>query len=427
MRPAIILAALLAAPCAATAAEESVRAEHVVVVYDGIGEAYAKAIARTVEAARGAAVEQFGFDMPETITVQVSRDAGAPVRLFNDGQDRFSLTVHSEDDLRRPAASGVFHIYGLCHEVGHLAMYRPIRERGWMTSAAAEGWAHYLGSRLVDAVYAKEGKDLWPDRYDYLGDGMKRLNAQLAAKDPDATSQGAGLWKEFAGITGDKGAAKAFAAWGSAAVDPADPGPALGKALAAAHYDKRVADWWKKAEPVFLLKRSASPFAASTVDPKKLEGKPAELALDDGDSAGKSSLAGGGHAVRFKVDGPDRYLTGVKIYGSRYGQPAAPREDFHVFLCDADLRVITDFPFPYSSVGYGKPGWTTLPVKPTRLPEEFILCVGFDPTATKGVFVHYDKEASGASLTGLPGRPGREFPRGDWLIRATVDQLKAGK
>jgi RNA polymerase sigma-70 factor (ECF subfamily) len=66
----------------------------------------------------------------------------------------------------------------------------------------------------------------------------------------------------------------------------------------------------------------------------------------------------------------------------------------------------------------------TLPVKPTSVPSEFILCVGFNPTATRGVFVHHDKEGSGNSLTGLPGEPGSDFTKGDWLIRASVDVLK---
>ena len=59
------------------------------------------------------------------------------------------------------------------------------------------------------------------------------------------------------------------------------------------------------------------------------------------------------------------------------------------------------------------------------MPTEFIICVAFNPTGTKGVFVYYDKESGGNSLTGLPGRPGPKFAQGDWLIRATIDQLKS--
>jgi len=60
------------------------------------------------------------------------------------------------------------------------------------------------------------------------------------------------------------------------------------------------------------------------------------------------------------------------------------------------------------------------------VPQKFILCVGFDPTNSKGVFIHRDKESSGNSLCGLPGGKPQPFAVGDWMIRATLDQAKAG-
>jgi hypothetical protein len=169
----LLLAVVCFFAAAPVDAAEEIR-DGVVVNYNGISQEYAAAIARTVSAARDVAFSRFGFDMPETITVAVQADPNANVRLFNDGQDRFSLTVRTEADLREPSESGIFHLYGLCHEVAHLAMYRPIHDKRWMTTAAAEGWAHYLGSRIVDEVHQREGADLWPDRYDYLSDGTRR-------------------------------------------------------------------------------------------------------------------------------------------------------------------------------------------------------------------------------------------------------------
>lgn len=425
MQRIVLLVTVLAVSLPAAGEDAICREDHAVVSYSGIDQAYAKAIARTVQAARAVAVEQFGFDMPKTITVSVRADAAARVRLFNDGQDRFSLTVRGLRDLRKPAASGIFHLYGLCHEVGHLAMYRPIRDRGWMTTAAAEGWAHYAGSRIVDGVHAREGKDLWPDAYDYLADGTRRLNRQLLAGRPSPVTKGAKLWKDLAGIVGDKKLAKVFEAWGKAKVNPTDPGSALRKALLATHTDKRLAAWWNRAEPVLVLKRPKSGFAARTAHPSQLSGKPVELVDDDGQPAAKRSMAGTGHAVRCTSNGLGWYLTSVKIYGARYGLPRPPREDFHVWLCDKDFKAIADFPFPYAKFARGRPRWVTLTVKPTEVPAQFIICVGFNPTGTKGVFVYYDRECGGNSLTGLPGRPGRKFAQADWLIRASIDQLKS--
>jgi hypothetical protein len=184
MRLLGFIVACLMAPSACVAVEEVYRIDNVVVTYDGIEQQYVQAIARVAKAARGVAVQQFGFDMPETIKINATQDAKQPVRLFNDGQDRLYLAVRTAKDLRKPSESGVFHIYGICHEIGHLAMYRVIRDHSWLTSAAAEGWAHYVGSRTVDSVYALEKEDLWPDRYNYLADGTARLKQQLTQSNP---------------------------------------------------------------------------------------------------------------------------------------------------------------------------------------------------------------------------------------------------
>ncbi|OHB69806.1 MAG: hypothetical protein A2V70_14720 [Planctomycetes bacterium RBG_13_63_9] len=423
----ILTAVCLAAAPLACRGEESVRLDHVVVSYTGVSEEYAQAIARTVAAARAVAIERFGFDMPETITVTVTADPKGTTRLFNDGQDHFSLTVRSQQQLAQPSSSGIFHLYGMCHEVGHLAMYRPIRDHGWMTTGAAEGWAHYLGSRIVDEVYRREGEDLWPDRYDYRADGMKRLEGQLASSSPGDVSKGAGLWKDLAGIVGDKGVAPIFEAWGKARPDSADPGKVLGEVLLGDAGDKRLSRWWDGAQEVFVFKRPKSDFLAKTSKPAQLSGKSRELLHDDGRAAGKKSIAGGGHAVRFEVPGDRFCVTSVRINGSRYGQPRPPDEDFRVWICDADFQTIAEYRYPYSNFGYGKPGWVKVRLKPTLVPKEFIVCVGFDPTATKGVFMNYDGEGSGDSLVGLPGKPGEPFHDGDWLIRATVDQLKGAE
>jgi len=414
----------LTAASLCTAVEEVYRIDNAVVTYTGIDQQYVQAIARVAKAARGVAVKQFGFDMPETIKINATQDAKQPVRLFNDGQDRLYLNVRTADNLRKPSESGVFHIYGICHEVGHLAMYRIIRDHSWLTSAAAEGWAHYIGSRIVDSVYALEKEQLWPDNYNYLADGTARLKRQLAQPNPSGTARGAGLWKELVDILGDKGIVAVFRIWSKADIDPTDPGAALRMTLLTTMPDTRLPYWWNKAEPVFVFKRPKSGFVAQTADRKDLAGQPLELAHDDGRQAGKRSIAGSGHAVRFTVPGSSWYLTSVQVYGSRYGYPAPPREDFHVWLCDSDFKVIADFPQPYSKFRRGNPRWVNLSMQPTSVPSEFVICVAFNPTGTKGVYVGHDKSPSRNSFTGLAGQEGKPFSRGDWMIRVRLDQLR---
>jgi len=421
-----IVGVLLALGGPALAAEETYRGDHVAVTYTGVDKAYPVAMARTISTARALAVSEFGFDMPETVNLRVVCGPQEQTRLFTDGRDQFTLTVSAEKDLRKPSESGIRHLYGMCHELGHLAQYRLITRHDWLTTAGAEGWAHYLGSRLVDGVYAREGEKLWPDAYDYRADGTARLTQELASAQPGEVPTGAGLWQELAKIVGDKGIASIFKAWGQLEVDPADPGPALQKMLMAVNKDARLAAWWKKAEPVLVKKREKSAFTAKTIALKDLSGKPTELPHDDGTAAGKASMAGSGHAVRFEVPAGDWYLTAVAVYGSAYGS-AAPGDTFHVWLCDEDFRAIADFTLPYAAFQRGAAKWVPLRVAPTRVPPKFIVCVGFNPSASKGVFVSHDKEGSGNSLSGLPGGEARPFAKGDWMIRAQMDQAKTAR
>jgi hypothetical protein len=267
MKHASILAVVISVALASPAAADLLQSDHVVVSYAGINKAYAQAIARIVTMARATAIEEFGFDMPATINVKIVVNAAGQqgTRLWTNGRDGIFLNIRSQQDLRKPQEGGVYNIYGMCHEVGHIAMYRlthgPPR---WMKPEAAEGWAHYFGSRVVDVVYAQEGAMLWPDPYDYDADGMKRLNAQIAAlkrpaADPDAKPSGiersAAAWKRLVDAIGDKGAAPVFTAWGKMKHDPAGSAASLDRALATIARDRCMTTWWQEARDVLMLDR----------------------------------------------------------------------------------------------------------------------------------------------------------------------------
>jgi len=216
-------------------------------------------------------------------------------------------------------------------------------------------------------------------------------------------------------------------------VDSTDPGKSLKTAFEDLDKDEILAKWWFQNEPDIILKRPKSGFVAETVAADQLDGEASEVAHDDGQQTGKSSMAGGGHAVKFESGpGAPAYLTSVRLYGSRYGRRNAPKEDFHVWLCDEEFKQIAEFDFPYSEFERGQPQWVTLKTKPTKVPAKFIFCVGFNPTGTKGVYMGYDQNGSGSSLSGLPGRKARAFPKGDWLIRfvscdkSRIDRFRTG-
>ena len=95
---------------------------------------------RIAEAARTAAVRRdSGSTSPSTITVNVDCRRGNSVRLFTDGQDTYTLSIRSGFDLLPPGVCGIYNLYGMCHELGHVVMYRVIRDHGWMTGRRRRG------------------------------------------------------------------------------------------------------------------------------------------------------------------------------------------------------------------------------------------------------------------------------------------------
>jgi RNA polymerase sigma-70 factor (ECF subfamily) len=180
--------------------------------------------------------------------------------------------------------------------------------------------------------------------------------------------------------------------------------------------------------PLERLSQADRDFVAAQTGPAQEAGKPGaresrDLILDNGSMASKSSIAGGGHAVRFQVDGDSWVVTSVSLHGSRYGEPRPPKEDFKVWICDAKFKPIATFEFPYGSYLRGNPVWKTFRVRPTRVPKDFIVCFGFNPQQTKGIYVSYDGQPSETSLIGVPGeRPPSPFGKGNWLIRCKVEK-----
>jgi len=176
---------------------------------------------------------------------------------------------------------------------------------------------------------------------------------------------------------------------------------------------------------VTLCSLATAATSPTTVPVGALANKPQDVTRDDGKAAGKRSMAGSGHVVVFEAPSENAVLTAVKIHGARYGTPKAPEEDFSVWLCDAKGKVLREFTFPYDSFQRGDEKWVTLKLsEATSVPQKFMLIVGFNPTQTKGVYVSYDAKRDGDSRLGLPGDVGNKFSKGDWMIRAVVDQKK---
>lgn len=417
---------LLSCALVASGRGETLTIPHVRITYEGADAKWAKAIAETIAAARTAYLEDFGFDMPDTVHGEVTVKAGTATRLYTDGNDRLYLSVPTVDKLARPAKSGTFNLYGMCHELGHMAMYRTIKDRDWMSGAAAEGWAHYAGSVVTDRVFEMKGESLWPDRYDYRADGTARLEKQLEAESPDDTTKAAGQWQALDKIIGRKSLAKLFTAWQDAEIDSAKAADSLLPAAVKLLPDKKapLTAWWKTAGPLFVKRVEASELKAVTITASKLTGRPVVLEFDDDQPDGKKSIAGGGHARKFTVpEEGEWYIRAVSVRGAQYGR--AKSATFDVALCDQDLKPISVWKKSYAAFERGEPAWTRLAVTPTRVPSEFAVCLNFRPNATQGVYVAFDTSTKGDSVVGVPGNPGEPFAQGDWMIRVELDRPKA--
>jgi hypothetical protein len=416
-----------------------VTAPNVRVEYEGISADQANAIAQTLSAARKVYAEQFGFDMPDRILCSVECGAGKESRLYTDGEDRVFLSMPSPDKLLRPAKSGTFTVYGLCHELGHVAMYRILKDRGWLTTAALEGWAHYAGSVVVDEVYKAHGEKLWtPDPYDYRADGTARLLKQRNQRSPSPTVVAASAWSVLAEHVGFKGIRPVFQAWQDADIHPTDDKAAvlaITEALnkASPRKDGLLAGWWASSSPVLYAEPAASLFKKTAVDRSSLQGRPQKIQLDDDTPDGKKSIAGGGHARKFLAPGggDDWNLTAVSVHGARYGGARPPPVTFTVALCDGDMLPITTLKQPYKLFERGDARWVRIEFPPTRVPpgdKGFYVVLDFHPTATQGVFVSFDTSTKGreknSSLTAKPGDEGTPFEPGDWMIRVELDRPK---
>lgn len=159
----------------------------------------------------------------------------------------------------------------------------------------------------------------------------------------------------------------------------------------------------------------------------KADAQPQELSHDNGKMASKSSIAGGGHVVKFKADGDSNYVASVSLHGFRYGAARPPKEKFNIWICDAHFKPIATFRFPYGSYTRGNPAWKNFRIRPTRVPEEFIVCFGFNPQRTQGIYVSHDGNPSETSMVGVPGeREPKPFSKGNWMIRCKVEKRQDG-
>ncbi|MGO8745910.1 MAG: hypothetical protein ACLQNE_07955 [Thermoguttaceae bacterium] len=155
----------------------------------------------------------------------------------------------------------------------------------------------------------------------------------------------------------------------------------------------------------------------------------ATLKYDDGSMEAKRSTTGGGHAVLFQRPAQGEwFLDRIDVFGSRYGNPQPPDEDFAVYVTDSTMARFCVISRPYSLFERGPEKWTRVALPPTRVPDSFYVCLVFNPTQTKGVYVGIDNDVKQShSRDAVPGSHlGETFEEGEWMIRAHLTQKPQG-
>ena len=85
------------------------------------------------------------------------------------------------------------------------------------------------------------------------------------------------------------------------------------------------------------------------------------------------------------------FLDRIEVFGARYGNPQPPDEDFAVYVTDPTMARFCVISRPYGLFERGPEKWTSIALPPMRVPDSFYVCLVFNPTQTKGVYVGIDK------------------------------------
>lgn len=418
----LVTATARAAPKSVT--EGEVVRDHVRVTYHGMPQAYAEAMATIADSARRTYSDIFFLDMPDSLVVSVDIDRANRVAIWNDGGARINLTLGRTAQLRAPAKSKVFNIYGLCFELADLAIRRTLGKPAWLSDEAVLGLSHDCASEAIERVYLRYGRRLWPDEYAYEAEGLPRLKKQMKVRHPSEVIKAAALWHELTKIMGERALGETLKAWRGIDMDPSKPAIALSKALPSArdaYHQGKLNDWFRAFSKTAIVEAGRSRRSGRTL---RLSKKPVVLKYGDGTSDGKACLSGDGHIVYFKAPPDEWYITTLHLYAERFGAPLRRMEYVTITLCDAALVPIRSWQKPYGFFRGARPRWFHLRLAPTRVPAAFAMVVQLNCREDKGVRLHRDSSSKGHSAIGRPGGQAQPLEEADWMMRVDLDTSK---
>ncbi|MEZ8221923.1 hypothetical protein GG496_002093 [Candidatus Fervidibacteria bacterium JGI MDM2 JNZ-1-D12] len=426
----VLLTTLLAVSTIAAGQEEvkAIKGKHIVVEYPVKLERYAKAFLQIGDAAWDAYRELYNLPLPEPIELQIRLVPEKGERfasLWTDGQKFIFLEVGSEKPLLAPTKGGAHNVYGICHELAHIAIYHRMTQVARIPEGIAEGWTYYFGSVITSHLFEKLGAQVYPDPHDYHEtSGMARLLRQLETR-RDPQTLAAKILYDVERKYGRQVLSEALNRTLSQRPSGHELVAKFVEALVAVTNDPQA----KALVPEQFLKPQARiETEFPDITQKRLyyglkmewhEGL-LQLRYDDGEKDGQWSIAGSGHGIIFVKPEGKWQLVAVEFYGARYGALQPPDEDFSIFLCNEKFEVIREFRAPYSLFAQqGEWKWERISVEPTEVPDFFYIVIAFNPTATKGIYMAYDADVPRShSREAFPGSHLMDTEKTyDWMIR----------
>ena len=371
--------------------------------------------------------ESLGFKMPLKVTLEAQIDPSR-TQLWTDGESQMFLLLKSKESLAPATRTGVYNIYGMCHELGHIAMYRNLGSLLGLPAGIGEGWAHYAGSIVVTDVAAELGNTIWPEYYDVAEvEGIGRLKRESQTAKPwdqlDANARAALM---FYRIESEFGRARLGAAMTAALAERPtgkDLVPLLLVKLRQATSNPTAADWIPESALVPHVEWSTkerNPGDNFFADQKvEQDNAGTWLIYDDGTMEDKRSMSGSAETVLFRPPEGSWQLDGIKLFGARYGENEPPKEDISVYVCNEAFELLQEVKVPYSCFEKGEEKWHRLSFDPVNVTRTFYLGIDFHATATKGVYVGMDKAVQRShSRIAMPyAYVGDMRETADWMIR----------
>jgi hypothetical protein len=399
----------------------------VTVKYARFDRAYAEAFGRILQEALKV-YESHGFKMPQKVTLEARIDPSSTA-LWTDGDSQMFLHLKSKQLLAPASQTGVYNIYGMCHELGHIAMYRNLSSLMGLPQGVPEGWADYAGKVVVTEVAANLGKSIWPEYYDIAEvEGIGRFKRESAqAKDWDEMDPVRRASLVFYRIELECGRDKLATAMAAALAERPNGKalmPLMLAKLRAATANATAANWVPESVLVPQVNwqtKERHPGEDFFADQKvEKDGDGLWLFYDGGTMSDKLSISGSAQTVLFRLPAGQWQLNGMKLFGARYGMDEPPKEDISFYICDEAFNLLREVKVPYSNFEKGDEKWQAVSFPPVELPGTFYLGVDFHATAQKGVYVGMDKSVRRShSRFSMPYDQVSDMKTtADWMIRA---------